>query len=104
MEHVDHARRSAQHCVKALLSAQTDTYIGTYFLQFNLLGFLFFVPADFAEFCWWFSGMIISHTSTQGFLNMKEALEKYGGSSLETMVNISSKYHFPTFSFFSFFF
>ncbi|CAB4279979.1 unnamed protein product [Prunus armeniaca] len=26
VEHVDHARRSAQHCVKALLSAQTDTY------------------------------------------------------------------------------
>lgn len=27
VEHVDHARRSAQHCVKALLSAQTDTYV-----------------------------------------------------------------------------
>lgn len=27
VEHVDHARRSAQHCVKALLSAQTHTYI-----------------------------------------------------------------------------
>ncbi|XP_057967041.1 monodehydroascorbate reductase, chloroplastic/mitochondrial [Malania oleifera] len=26
VEHVDHARRSAQHCVEALLSAQTDTY------------------------------------------------------------------------------
>ncbi|XP_014510110.1 monodehydroascorbate reductase, chloroplastic/mitochondrial [Vigna radiata var. radiata] len=26
VEHVDHARRSAQHCVKALLSAQTQTY------------------------------------------------------------------------------
>ncbi|KAJ8768496.1 hypothetical protein K2173_022588 [Erythroxylum novogranatense] len=26
VEHVDHARRSAQHCVKALLSAQTSTY------------------------------------------------------------------------------
>ncbi|PQM41828.1 monodehydroascorbate reductase 5 mitochondrial [Prunus yedoensis var. nudiflora] len=26
VEHVDHARRSAQHCVKALLSAQTDIY------------------------------------------------------------------------------
>ncbi|XP_050123006.1 monodehydroascorbate reductase, chloroplastic/mitochondrial isoform X2 [Malus sylvestris] len=26
VEHVDHARRSAQHCVKALVSAQTDTY------------------------------------------------------------------------------
>ncbi|GFZ16448.1 monodehydroascorbate reductase 6 [Actinidia rufa] len=26
VEHVDHARRSAQHCVKALLSAQTHTY------------------------------------------------------------------------------
>nr|AFK44955.1 unknown [Medicago truncatula] len=26
VEHVDHARRSAQHCVKALLSAQTNTY------------------------------------------------------------------------------
>ncbi|GMP96365.1 hypothetical protein CsSME_00045043 [Camellia sinensis var. sinensis] len=26
VEHVDHARRSAQHCVKALLSSQTDTY------------------------------------------------------------------------------
>lgn len=25
VEHVDHARRSAQHCVKALVSAQTDT-------------------------------------------------------------------------------
>lgn len=29
VEHVDHARRSAQHCVKALLSAQTHTYIGS---------------------------------------------------------------------------
>ncbi|KAH1251502.1 Monodehydroascorbate reductase, chloroplastic/mitochondrial [Glycine max] len=48
VEHVDHARRSAQHCVKALLS------------------------------------MTIFHTSIQGFLNMKEALEKCGGSSLET--------------------
>ncbi|CAJ2676518.1 monodehydroascorbate reductase, chloroplastic/mitochondrial [Trifolium pratense] len=26
VEHVDHARRSAQHCVKALLSAQSSTY------------------------------------------------------------------------------
>ncbi|KAG2677186.1 hypothetical protein I3760_12G087100 [Carya illinoinensis] len=26
VEHVDHARRSAQHCIKALLSAQTHTY------------------------------------------------------------------------------
>lgn len=26
VEHVDHARRSARHCVKALLSAQTHTY------------------------------------------------------------------------------
>ncbi|XP_022157151.1 monodehydroascorbate reductase 5, mitochondrial [Momordica charantia] len=26
VEHVDHARRSAQHCVKALLTAQTQTY------------------------------------------------------------------------------
>ncbi|KAK7839289.1 monodehydroascorbate reductase, chloroplastic/mitochondrial [Quercus suber] len=26
VEHVDHARRSAQHCIKALLSAQTLTY------------------------------------------------------------------------------
>ncbi|XVE64781.1 hypothetical protein DITRI_Ditri07aG0129400 [Diplodiscus trichospermus] len=26
VEHVDHARRSAQHCVKALVSAQTHTY------------------------------------------------------------------------------
>lgn len=26
VEHVDHARRSAQHCVKALLSAHTHTY------------------------------------------------------------------------------
>lgn len=26
VEHVDHARRSAQHCAKALLSAQTHTY------------------------------------------------------------------------------
>ncbi|ONI07204.1 hypothetical protein PRUPE_5G106000 [Prunus persica] len=26
VEHVDHARRSAQHCVKALLSAQTDIW------------------------------------------------------------------------------
>ncbi|EEF51243.1 monodehydroascorbate reductase, chloroplastic/mitochondrial [Ricinus communis] len=26
VEHVDHARRSARHCVKALLSAQTSTY------------------------------------------------------------------------------
>ncbi|KAI7994596.1 hypothetical protein LOK49_LG11G02689 [Camellia lanceoleosa] len=26
VEHVDHARQSAQHCVKALLSSQTDTY------------------------------------------------------------------------------
>ncbi|KAI9174573.1 hypothetical protein LWI28_019464 [Acer negundo] len=26
VEHVDHARRSAQHCVKALLSSQTHTY------------------------------------------------------------------------------
>ncbi|KAM7491436.1 hypothetical protein LguiA_034357 [Lonicera macranthoides] len=26
VEHVDHARRSAQHCIKALLTAQTDTY------------------------------------------------------------------------------
>ncbi|VFQ68700.1 unnamed protein product [Cuscuta campestris] len=26
VEHVDHARKSAQHCVKALLTAQTDTY------------------------------------------------------------------------------
>ncbi|KAL5188825.1 Monodehydroascorbate reductase, chloroplastic/mitochondrial [Glycine soja] len=43
VEHVDHARRSAQHCVKALLS------------------------------------MTIFHTSIQGFLNMKEALEKCGG-------------------------
>ena len=25
VEHVDHARRSAQHCVKALLTAQTHT-------------------------------------------------------------------------------
>lgn len=25
VEHVDHARRSAQHCVKTLVSAQTDT-------------------------------------------------------------------------------
>ncbi|XP_030474939.2 monodehydroascorbate reductase, chloroplastic/mitochondrial [Syzygium oleosum] len=26
VEHVDHARRSAQHCAKSILSAQTDTY------------------------------------------------------------------------------
>ncbi|XP_073148242.1 monodehydroascorbate reductase, chloroplastic/mitochondrial isoform X2 [Henckelia pumila] len=26
VEHVDHARKSAQHCVKALLTAHTDTY------------------------------------------------------------------------------
>ncbi|CAK9141944.1 unnamed protein product [Ilex paraguariensis] len=26
VEHVDHARRSAQHCIKALLSSQTHTY------------------------------------------------------------------------------
>ncbi|KAL7160029.1 hypothetical protein ABFS83_01G067400 [Erythranthe nasuta] len=26
VEHVDHARRSAQHCVKSLLTAHTDTY------------------------------------------------------------------------------
>ncbi|KAL6182246.1 hypothetical protein ACLB2K_043669 [Fragaria x ananassa] len=26
VEHVDHARRSAQHCIKALLTAQTHTY------------------------------------------------------------------------------
>jgi len=26
VEHVDHARRSAQHCVKSLLTAQTHTY------------------------------------------------------------------------------
>ncbi|XP_050266538.1 monodehydroascorbate reductase, chloroplastic/mitochondrial [Quercus robur] len=26
VEHVDHARRSAQHCIKALLNAQTHTY------------------------------------------------------------------------------
>ena len=44
------------------------------------------VPADIAEFHWWFLGMIIFRTSTQGFLNMKETLEKYGGSSSETMV------------------
>lgn len=25
VEHVDHARKSAQHCVKALLTAHTDT-------------------------------------------------------------------------------
>lgn len=25
VEHVDHARRSAQHCVKALLTAHTQT-------------------------------------------------------------------------------
>lgn len=25
VEHVDHARRSAQHCVKSLLTAHTDT-------------------------------------------------------------------------------
>jgi hypothetical protein len=54
-----------------------------------LFFFFFFVPADIIEFHWWFSGMIIFHTSTQGFLNMKEALEKYGGSFLETMVNIT---------------
>lgn len=27
VEHVDHARRSAHHCVKALLTAQTHTYV-----------------------------------------------------------------------------
>lgn len=26
VEHVDHARRSAQHCVKSLLSSQTHMY------------------------------------------------------------------------------
>jgi len=36
-----------------------------------------------------FSGMTIFHTSTREFLNMKEALEKYGGSSLGTMVSIT---------------
>lgn len=47
VEHVDHARRSAQHCVKALLSAQTSTYIESYFLQLGIT-FSFFGP------CWYF--------------------------------------------------
>lgn len=29
VEHVDHARRSAQHCVEALLTAKTHTYVGS---------------------------------------------------------------------------
>lgn len=41
VEHVDHARKSAQHCVKALLSAQTHKYIGlsisiTWFLGYQM--------------------------------------------------------------------
>jgi len=51
VEHVDHARRSAQHCVKALLSAQTNTYIGSSFLQRGISCF-FFVPVNIAEFHW----------------------------------------------------
>lgn len=38
VEHVDHARRSAQHCVKALLSAQTHTYVRVSFSVLNFLG------------------------------------------------------------------
>jgi len=58
------------------------------FLSF-ILGVHFFPPADFLNLLNEFSGMTIFHTSTRGFLNMKEALGKYGGSSLETMVNIT---------------
>lgn len=39
-------------------------------------------------YCLLNAGMTIYHTSTRGFLNMKEALGKYGGSSLGTAVNI----------------
>lgn len=28
VEHVDHARRSAQHCIQSLLTAKTHTYVG----------------------------------------------------------------------------
>lgn len=38
------------------------------------------------------SDMIISLTSTRGFLSTKVPLEKFGGSSLETMVG-NYKYH-----------
>jgi hypothetical protein len=31
VEHVDHARKSAQHCVKALLTAYTEPYACCYF-------------------------------------------------------------------------
>lgn len=30
VEHVDHARRSAQHCIKSLLSAQTEKYVNVF--------------------------------------------------------------------------
>lgn len=49
VEHVDHARRSAQHCVKALLSAQTHTYIGLYVPSIYLWSsFFFFCPCWFS--------------------------------------------------------
>lgn len=33
VEHVDHARRSAQHCIKGVLSAQTHTYVWFFLLN-----------------------------------------------------------------------
>lgn len=38
-------------------------------------------------------GMIIFHTFTREFLSTKEALGKYGGNFLETMVCVPSLYY-----------
>lgn len=61
VEHVDHARKSAQHCVTALLSAQTHKYIELFiFINYNLVSWIsdaiyviFFNSVRENHLCWW---------------------------------------------------
>lgn len=94
VEHVDHARRSAQHCIKSLLSAQTQKYVTFFFLLnifylsvnlrhdlvYNLLNVFNAATTIFLIF-------------TLEFLSMKGAQGKYGGSFLVTMVRIFTCMH-----------
>lgn len=49
VEHVDHARRSAQYCIKTLLTAQAHKYEKPFI--YNLISFYHKVDTYFSEYC-----------------------------------------------------
>jgi hypothetical protein len=87
VEHVDHARKSAHHCVETLLTSQTKVYVHGFCAVYCIC--LSSSPFDqiLSD-----AGMITFRISTREFLSMKEVLGKFGGNFMAIMVHYISRF------------